>query len=493
MISRCPDADAACEVRCDGGTIGPARPAAADRGTTVTVRDLFFNTPARRKFMRTANTEFGHIAEQLARLALPHRNVAFTLTHNRRCTHRLPPAETLRRRAADFFGPELADAMIEFADEEPQLNLYGLIAPPAHARASTKWQYFFVNGRYVRDRLLAHAVREACRGLVDPSRAPVALVFLEMDPSLVDVNVHPAKVEVRFRNGQMVHSQLLAALREAHNRADLAPQVQIRQPAAPAPGGTGELPDDARRASLKQALADFLGSQPAPQRGLDFPSPPQRPAPGVPGRARLPPLAAADRTEPPAPPLPRPAIQIHNSYIVSETEDGLVIIDQHALHERVIFEELTRRVSSGPLSAQRLLIPATVEVTASEKACLTERAALLDRLGIEITEFGPQSVAVQKVPALLAERPVPPGELLRELLDLLAEHAEDDAEQLLQQVLAAIACRAAVKAGEALSPEEITALLGRRDRDARGGSCPHGRPTTLNLTLHELDKQFKRT
>jgi len=506
-----PPPDAAHEVTCAGGRVEPVRPAAAAEGTTVTVRDLFFNTPARRKFMRTANTEFGHVVEQLARLALPHRQVAFTLTHNDRCTHRLPAAETVRRRAADFFGPELAEAMIEFADDDDGLKLYGLVAPPAHARSSAKWQYFFVNGRCVRDRLLAHALREACRGLIDPARAPVALIFIEMDPAEVDVNVHPAKVEVRFRNGRQVHSHLLGALRDAHNRADLAPAVRLAGPDA-APDASEPAPDDTpaghRRQSLKQALADFLRSQPRPQARLDFPPPRDRPAappagdyvptrppstaPGAPA-----PAGPVDRPAGPAfPPAAEPrrrAIQVHNSYIVSETDDGLVIVDQHALHERVLFEELTRRIASGGLAAQRLLIPARVEVTESERASLNERADLLDRLGLEVTDFGPNAVAVHKFPALLAERNVAPPEFLRDLLDLLVERAGDETGPLLEAVLSTMACKAAVKAGEPLAADEMEALLARRRRTERADACPHGRPTTLNLTLADLARQFNRT
>ena len=508
------------EVRTDGETVHPVRPVAAAEGTTVSARNLFFNTPARRKFLRTANTEFGHVVEQLARLALPHRQVAFTLTHNGRLTHRLPATESLRQRVADCLGPELADSLIEFAGDEGTLSISGLAGLPSAARASGRWQYFFVNGRYVRDRFLAHALREAYRGIIDPNRSPVAVVLLEMDPALVDVNVHPAKVEVRFHNGQLVHSQLLGSIREALNKADLAPTAAIGASAA-----AEEPEEDARRQSLKQALADFFKSTPPPQRPLGFSrqGAAGRPAPPFGG-----PTSAAGRTclsgtmptgrqgqapgETAPPPgeaprrddrgrgeaaagaaLPPEAIQIHNSYIVAATEDGLAIIDQHALHERIIFEELNARIASGKLAAQRLLIPEIVEVGEPEKAVLAERADLLARLGVEVTEFGPKSVAVQTFPALLAERKVPVAHLLRDLLDLLAEHASADGSELLARALATMACKAAIKAGDPLNDAEIRALLGRRADVQRVSCCPHGRPTTLTLTLDELEKQFKRT
>jgi len=458
--------------------------------------------------MRTTNTEFGHIVDQLAGLALPHHRVAFTLTHNGRRTHDLPAAENIRQRARDFFGAELADSLIEFSDREQAIALYGLMAPPLAARASARWQYFFVNGRSVRDRVLSHALREAYRGLLEPSRAPMALVFVEMDPALVDVNVHPAKVEVRFRSGHLLHSQLLGAIRDALNKADLAPAVTIdASPAEPA----GRPDADERRRSLKQALADFFKSQPPPQRVLDFP--PSRTGASLPAEREMQPSpttferrqtpgssveavpGASPPAEAPSPPAPRPeAIQLHNSYIVTATDQAVAIIDQHALHERIIYEELKRRLSDGPLAAQRLLIPPTLEVSESEKALLAERAEMLQRLGIDLTEFGPRSVAVQKFPSLLAERKVPVAGFIRDLLDVLAEHgSSDDAEALLSQALATMACKAAVKAGDPLSGEEIQALLSRRREVQRAATCPHGRPTTLTLTLAELERQFKRT
>jgi len=493
--------DAGHEIRAEGETIHPLRPASAPEGTTVTVRDLFFNTPARRKFMRTASTEFGHISEQLARLALPHPRIAFTLTHNKRRTLELAATDELRVRAEGLFGAELAAALIEFSSDERGMRIGGLIGPPLAARASGKWQYFFLNGRYVRDRVLSHALREAYRGLADPSRYPVAMIFLTLDPAEVDVNVHPAKIEVRFRQSQMVHSQLLGSLRDALNRAPLSPTARlVSEPAAP-PAEPAEPADDARRRSLKQALADFFKSQPPPQRPLDFPASRQ----ARPSRQEADDSEASPPARPSRPadaPMPSPAgggngpaaLQVLDSYIVAATADGLAIIDQHALHERILYEDLTRRLASKPLTAQRLLIPETLSVTAAEKAALADRAKLLERLGLEFTEFGPDRLAVHKLPALLAERRVPVGEFLRDLLDVLTEQgASDDPEALLGRIVATMACKAAVKAGDPLTPEEMQALLARRGEVSRSSACPHGRPTALVLSRADLDKQFKRT
>ena len=497
--------DSGHEIDASGETVGEVRPCAGAPGTTVTIRDLFFNTPARRKFMRKANTEFGHITEQLTRLALPHPQVAFTLTHNGRATQNLPPAESTRDRVGDLFGAEMGESLLPVVSRGGTVDVRGLIAPPAGARASGKWQYLFLNGRFIRDRSLSHALREAYRGLLEPSRWPVAFLFLRLDPADVDVNVHPTKIEVRFRDGNAVHGELLAALRETLNKANLAPTASL----AAAGAGFGEPAPDAsqeqRRASLREAMADFFKSTPAPQPRLGFP---QHRPPGAPAEAAPPPtmppmpLTPAPSISAPAHEMPGaydtgeppvPAVQLHNSYIVSADADGLVIIDQHALHERILYNDLKRRLTEGALVAQRMLIPQTFEVTVSEMAALAAHRELLASLGIEVDPFGPRTLAVQKFPSLLAERGVEAAPFLREVLDRLADDETTDSERLLEDVLEMLACKAAVKAGDPLTDAELHALLARREETEKASSCPHGRPTTLKLTLRDLEKQFKRT
>jgi len=507
------------EATAAGEEIGPVRPCAAAPGTTVTIRDLFFNTPARRKFMRTSNTELGHISEQLARLALPYPQVAFTLTHNGRKVRELPATDATRQRAADLFGQDLADTLLPVVQRKGAVQVAGLVAPPAGARASGKWQYFFLNGRYVRDRLLGHALREAFRGRVDPNRWPVALLFLRVPPEDVDVNVHPTKVEVRFRNGQLVHGELLAALRETLNRADISPDAVVtsveplpKPPLAAAPdtpeaGKENSEANEERRASLREALADFFKSVPPTQPRLSFPEPqvPHRPSgtyaptppPGpLPGERPAPASSPAPSETPPSVPSPLPparrAIQVHDSYIVAATDDGLAIIDQHALHERVLYNEFHRRLTDGPLTGQRLLIPATFAATDAETDALTCHQDLLARLGIETAPFGPDTVAVQQFPTLLADRGVAPADFVRELLDRLADDETADPERLLEDVLAMMSCKAAVKAGDPLTADEIDALLAKAETLEKASACPHGRPTTLRMTLKDLEKQFRR-
>jgi len=520
--------DSGYEIEASGDTTGQVRPCAAAAGTTITVRNVFFNTPARRRFMRTTNTELGHITEQLARLALPHPQVAFTLTHNGREIQNLPRAESTAQRASGLFGNELGDALLPLVRRGgTTVQINGLVAAPSAARGSGKWQYFFVNGRYVRDRSLSHALREAYRGLIEPSRWPVAFIFVEIDPGDVDVNVHPTKIEVRFRNSQEVHGELLATLKETLNRADLTARADLAPAAEQAtPPAQRASPTAVHRESLREALSDFFKSAPAAQPRLSFeqgrahptnsdhrPQHANQPAPDIPRRDTRP--EAAEGTSrnafeshaqrAPAPPAAQEApthepglfvAQLNDSYIVAAVADGLEIIDQHALHERLIYNDLHRRLAgsdSPGLTAQRLLIPERIKVTAAEAATLHDNSALLARLGIDLAPFGPDTLAVQQFPSLLAERGISAGQFLREVIDRLGNDEPASPEALLESLLEMLACKAAVKAGQSLSQEEIRALLARRDEADKSSSCPHGRPTTLKLTLKELEKQFRRT
>ncbi len=519
------------DIRCSGDQVEPVKPAPSAVGTVVSARDLFFNIPARRKFLRSSETEVGHITEQLSRLALPRCDVSFALTNNGRSTHRLVGSGSLNQRVQELFGEDLAQGLVALDVNERGTRVSGLLGSPAAGRASNRWQYFFVNGRYVRDRFFSHALKEAYRGLMDPSRSPVAFVFIEIDPAEVDVNVHPAKIEVRFRNGQVLHQQLLSCMRERLRGLKSAPEVNLSPDEKPL-----DAAGEQRRQSLKQALADFFRSMPPPQSRLRFGSegsaertaspdlspaslsqshaaddsdqPPagsrdewiKAPATNQTSRGtELEPSAEADEPVAIAPPeVPGfspalPALQVHDSYILTADEEGVLIIDQHALHERVLFEELTRRIAAGALAGQRLLIPQVVSMDEADKTRLFERGELLDRLGIELTDLGPGKLALQRFPMLLSGRNVAADDFLRDLADLLAEQEHSDGPQLLQAILSTIACKAAIKAGDPLTPEEIQSLIRHRSLAENASSCPHGRPTTLKLTLAELAKQFKRT
>ncbi len=519
------DDDGAHEISASGDSVEDVRPCASAPGTTVTIRDLFFNTPARRKFMRTVNTEFGHISEQLNRLALGHPQVAFTLTHNGREVQNLPAAESTMQRVRDLFGAELAESLLPFSTNRESCDIAGLIGPPSAARSSGKWQYFFLNGRYIRDRLLAHALKEAFRGLMDPRKFPVAFIFITLDPGDVDVNVHPTKIEVRFRNGQAVHGSLLASLKETLNKANLTPSATFETQGGKFGEPQSESADDvaatAQQQSLREALADFFKSAPPPQPRFSFPERQSQPAgasaeftTGARPIERAAPIGrfesapspqpathsepaavtTAEQAEAYSPPVAhRHAMQVHNSYIVTSDDDGIAVIDQHALHERIIYNDLKRRLADGACTSQRMLIPQPLTVTSAEAALLEEKSDLLTKLGIEVAQFGPAAVAVQRFPSLLAERGVAADQFIRDLLDQLGEDETAQPEKLIEDVLEMMACKAAVKAGDPLTAEEIDSLLTRADGIDKASSCPHGRPTQLKLTLKELEKQFKRT
>ncbi len=543
IVSRQASSDEACEVRVVADRMGSVTVASGPPGTTVEVRELFFNVPARQKFLRTAQTELGHVTEQLARIALVHPRVEFRLTHNDRVVHHLRPAEGMRSRIADFYGRDLADALLEVSRDERGLKIHGYAAPPAESRSSGKWQYVFLNGRYIRDRFVTHAVREAYRGLIEGHRYPVVFVSLEIDPAAVDVNVHPTKVEVRWRDSNALYSQVLSALRDRFLNADLTPELQtpgsdsrgrtkgrerpdekVRSSAgagfAPTrdgscdsavPGGTGPASDtdlaERRRRQIRESIADFFKrSKPTPgSPRAGFPgggvpagtsgqaSPPQPPAP-VPLEPRdLVPTPAGDEPNAHAEPLACDnVIQVHRSYLIAETADGLIIVDQHALHERILFEQVAEQFSRGPLESQRMLIPETIDISPDQVAVIDTHAEVLKQLGFELTPYGPSTLAVHAAPTLL--KPERVLEFLRDLLDRFAvRSAPASTEMLTNDLLSMMACKAAVKAGDPLSPPEIRALMVQRHRVERSSSCPHGRPTSLRLTLRDLERQFKRT
>lgn len=499
ILSRRHDQPAGHELTaCDGRIDGP-RPASAAPGTTVEVRDLFFNVPARRKFLRASQTEAAHVTEQIARVTLSHPEVALRQLHQGREVRNLPATADRRGRIADFYGSELAAELIAVDRRERDLRIEALAAPPASARASTRWQYVFLNGRYIADRAIGFAIREAFRGLVEPSRHPIVFLFLTTDPDRYDVNVHPTKIEVRWRDAGLVQSQVLAVLRETLLGRDLTPAYRTEP---------RRVPDPAHAESVRAAIADFLRHAPPTQPRFDLPARDTHPATPTEMRDR-PPAAVPPRpagrlpTDPAGPPLeaspgiqdaPSPcrALQVHNTYLVIESEDGVMIVDQHALHERLLYEQIRERILAGSLESQRLLLPETLDAAPRHRLAVAQHAELLVRLGIEIAPFGPSSLAVHAFPSFLHHVDV--RAFVRDLLDRLAEpgHAENN-ETLLHELLDMMACKAAVKAGDPLSQEEIETLMARRDLIDRSSNCPHGRPTTLRLSLRDLERQFKRT
>ncbi|HKQ50299.1 MAG TPA: DNA mismatch repair endonuclease MutL [Phycisphaerae bacterium] len=536
MASRTVGAIEGHEIICTDGQIEGPRPCAAPVGTCVEVRQLFFNVPARRKFLRQAPTELTNATEQLARLALAHPQVAFTLAHNDRASRNLPATADRRARIADFYGAELAECLIPIDREERGLRIEALIAPPAQSRASTKWQYLFLNGRFISDRRIGFAIREAFRGLVEHDRYPVIFIFLTTDPQAYDVNVHPTKIEVRWRDAALVQSQVLAILRETLLSRDLTPGLSLARSSSGAAALTED--DLGHQERTRAALADYLKSIDPTQARLAFqpprfPSESVRPSISETLTTRYPSFeeavarpthstvvthsgegAAAEQRPPNGKPVsgenesfePPPAnvppvrtaaeaqasvIQVHNTYLVAQTEDGIIIVDQHALHERILYERFRDRILAGALESQRLLIAPTIEASAGMVQAAEHHRELLLRLGIELSVFGPTTLAVLGFPSLL--KTVEPGEFVADLLEKLAEQSEPPSDEtLLHQALDMMACKAAVKAGDPLTAEEMQALLMQRHLTDRSSNCPHGRPTTLQLSTRDLERQFKR-
>ena len=442
-------------LQAEGGAIAEVEPAARAPGTTVTVTDLYFNTPARRKFLKSEPTEFGHCEEVLRRIALARPEIAFSLRHNGRVSRHLR-SESLRERALSLLGRSLADASVPIEAAAGGMRLRGLAGTPQAAQARADCQYFFVNGRYVRDRVLAHAVREAYAELLHGERQAAYLLFIDIDPRAVDVNVHPAKIEVRFRDSRALHQFVRHALERA-----LAPS------AAQAPVAYATVSQTGIQAAL--ALA-----QPAAAYQAFM------------ARA-VAPLPAAEQ----APPLGFALGQLHGIYILAQNEAGLVLVDMHAAHERIVMERLKRALDAGDVARQRLLVPAVLSADALDVATAEENHELLERVGLEIVVSGPNELTVRSAPVLLAS-----GDVVGLARGLLKEIREYGASQMLagrqNELLATMACHAAVRAHRALSTTEMNALLREMEATERSGSCNHGRPTWYQLTMADLDKLFLR-
>jgi DNA mismatch repair protein MutL len=515
--SRTPADPAAFQLDVEGDTAAAPRPAPGPVGTCVTVRNLFFNTPARRKFLRTVSTEQDRCLDVVRQLALAHPAVGFRATADGREVLDLPPAQGPRQRAVSVLGKELESQLLDLHadefDDARGVAIWGLAGLPAVARGSARAQFIFVNGRPVRDRTIQHAVAEAYRGLIDHTRYPTVVLMLEMSPHGVDVNVHPQKAEVRFRDSSAVHSIVLRTIRTALRAADLTPTLSdvkpalLSGPAAQGLLGSG-LPAPDAPASAASRFADYFRrfdprQHQTPVRYAEMKA--SLEAASAPAAGHAP---AAPAPTPPAAPSPglsilpsQRVLQVHKSYLVTQDDQGVVIIDQHALHERVMFEYLLARVLSPDapgLESQRLLAPAVVPVSPQQADRLPDLRALLERIGVAADMLSPGAVAVHAFPTFLFDRGVDPVDFM----EALFEKAEDAAfmadlksggENAMRDVLDMMSCKAAVKAGDRLSDDELAELVRLRDDVERSSNCPHGRPTSIRLTIRELEKLFGRS
>lgn len=506
LQSRPSGADTGAMIVCRGGDLSAVQPWNGQPGTRVEVRHLFFNTPARRKFLRSAATEIGHISEMGTRLALGFPNLAVTLRHNDKTIYTVNASAGLAERIRLFFGKDIADHLLAIDQQSSAIRLSGFVADPSVDRGNARFQYLFLNGRAIRDRTLMHAVQEAYHGLLMTGRYAVAFLFIELPPNEVDVNVHPTKAEVRFRDSQALHHFLRSVIRDRLTRASKTPMLR---PTAAERGGDIRLPSGngvsaaAWQLRAPPSVPSLWTSAPPRPTPIDDPAirPAALPTPTVvaaPPPAAPPPVvtpSAPELANPPgASPPPAPtakAIQLHNAYLVLETEGGMIVIDQHALHERILYEAWKAKVREGPLETQRLLIPEPVDLAAEQAALVLAHSAALRRLGIEVQDFGHGTVLVMSVPTLV--RRLAPGALLRRAAEYLATAEKSPPpEILLDHLLATLACHAAVKAGDPLTDSEIDALLAHREWVADSHHCPHGRPTSLFFSKQDLDRQFKR-
>lgn len=481
VVSRANGADAAWRIRVDGqGGVGTVAPAAGNTGTCVEVRELFFSVPARRKFLRTQATEFAHVETAIRRLALARFDIRWRLEHNGREIWRLPACDgrgSQEARIAKLCGGDFIEQALFVEHAAGGVSLRGWVGRPVAARARADRQYFYVNGRWVRDKLVSHAVRQAYDDVLFHGRHPSFVLYLEIDPALVDVNAHPAKHEVRFRDGRRVHDQLFRVLHEA--LATTHPQTAPAAPSARDGGAEGAPRQAHFPMSERGGVAESLAAYSALAK-------PVRP------RAAWHAETVSTVDEPDdEPPLGVAIGQYRGIYILAQRGDGLVLVDMHAAHERVTYERMKASLADGGIQTVPLLVPVTVELTAAEVERLCEKSADLARLGLEIDRLGPSSMAVRGVPLPL--RDADHAALLAEIAaDLAADGSGEGLAGAIERVLATLACHRAVRAGRKLSLTEMNALLREMERTERADQCNHGRPTWTRLSLAELDRLFLR-
>jgi DNA mismatch repair protein MutL len=577
------------ELEVRHGVLGDIRECGCPVGTTIELRDLFGNQPVRRKFLKSLATEFGQISEQFTRVAVAHPQVHLVLRHNERQVYQLPPVSQPRDRIAELFGPDITDHLIPVESQHAGIRVWGYVGHPSVSKSTRKHQYLFLNGRYIQDRTLQYALTEAYRGLLMVGRQPISFLFLELPCDQFDVNVHPTKAEVRFRDVQQLFRQLLSAVRTKFLSMNLQSSLQVTAEPNDGPSATlprapaviGSRPELEFTQWVQQELATWTPSRPPtfgddPSDASRGPMPadgsPESPGPtessqpsesqrssvplestehpavaastaatGIVGSVRLdraavepletpdsisrsdvdlttePALGARSDDRPPAadasamatihsaartvsaphssppPPMaltPR-ALQIHDCYLVVETSEGMQVIDQHALHERILYEQLRNRVLTQSVESQHLLLPLPIELRPVEAAALLDQQSVLEQLGFGISEFGQGTVLLQRHPVLL--RRVDLTQLVKDLAEQLStDDRTPTRRDLLDELLHTMACKAAVKAGQRLTSDEIDALLQQLHLVDDAHHCPHGRPTVLNLSRAELDRQFGR-
>ncbi|KZZ58092.1 DNA mismatch repair protein MutL [Oleiphilus sp. HI0125] len=513
LSSKTEGADEAWTVETEGrDMVANISPAAHNRGTTVDVRDLFFNTPARRKFLRTEKTEFNHLEEVVKRQALGRFDVGFDLSHNGKPVHSLRPAITLRdkeQRVASLCGKPFMENAVEIDVEASGLKLWGWVALPTFSRSQADLQYFFVNGRVIRDRLVSHAVKQAYRDVLYHGRHPAFVLYLELDPALVDVNVHPTKHEVRFRDGRLVHDFIFRSLHRA--LADVRPDEYMREE------------QSASRVAESEAIHQETGlaaqpgynsqtrmplSVPSSNTGAAFQPQfiPNNPAQSevctaLDGMSSLygglkPDLPVLSNTVDVSNnaedhPLGFAIAQLHGVYILAQNSSGLIIVDMHAAHERITYEKMKSDFYGAGIQSQPLLVPMSIAVSTREADVAEDCAVELQRFGLRVERAAPESLVIREVPVILQKTDM--VQLVRDVLsDMIGYGQSDQLEAKANELMGTMACHGSVRANRVLTISEMNALLRDMEETERSGQCNHGRPTWTTLSIPELDKLFLR-
>ena len=516
LTSRTRDADQAWQVETEGRDMASrVQPAAHPVGTSVEVRDLFFNTPARRKFLKAEKTEFDHLQEVIKRMALARFDVAFHLRHNGKTIlslHEAHDDNARARRVAAICGPGFLEQALPIEIERNGLHLWGWVGLPTFSRSQADLQYFYVNGRAVRDKLVAHAVRQAYRDVLFNGRHPTFVLFFEVDPAVVDVNVHPTKHEVRFRDGRMVHDFLYGTLHRAlgdvrpeDQLSGSAPVAAIERPTGPdagefGPQGEMRLANNLLEQPQGEPYARPAGSgagagyqyQYTPRPGATLPAAEAQSAyreffAPLPGAASV----SLPETQGDIPPLGYALAQLKGIYILAENALGLVLVDMHAAHERIMYERLKIAMASEGLSGQPLLVPESIAVSQREADCAEEHIETFQRLGFELQRLGPETLAIRQIPALLKQAEA--NRLVSDVLADLMEYGTSDRVQAhMNELLGTMACHGAIRANRRLAIPEMNGLLRDMESTERSGQCNHGRPTWTQMGLDDLDKLFLR-
>lgn len=486
IVSRARGARDGAAIEVESGEARGVVPAASPEGTLIEVRQLFAPVPARRKFLKSARTEAARCADALELLALSHPGVSFELQSDGKVLVQLSATTHVRTRVLDILGRGGEHALeVEAAGsvqdpdslDDHAIALWGLVGRPDAARPAGNEQRIAVNGRPIRDRAILSALREAYRGLVEPGRLPPVALFLTMPPQLVDVNVHPAKTEVRFRHPSAIWKLVRDGVRAALAQAKLVPSGSSLLGTNTA-AEIAEARHQSQSATLHHSPSARFAPVSAPMSGPEAAPPP------APASASAPALLLSG---------PGAVLQVDRTWLVLEESGAIVVVDQHALHERVMFEKLKERVGQGALASQRLLLPDVIAVGAAAMLRLESLESVLTRIGFDIAPAGPRSIAVSAVPAFLLERGVEPTPFLRALLEAPAlEGEKSDEEAVLASILDMMACKAAVKGGDRLTPAEAGELLAMRDRVERSTNCPHGRPTSVRIPLEDIERRFGR-